>query len=91
MKIKDMIPMLQTGRWQAIVKNVAGRRMFLGIERISKRSRKNRVKYMCPPQDLDRLLAEHAKKPGAAEPAPSAPETPNSAPTAQPDSPSNET
>lgn len=85
MKIKDMIPMLRTGRWQAIVKNVAGRRMFLGIERASKRSRKNHVKYMCPPQDLDRLLEEHAKKPATP-----APETPNSAPTAPTDSPSNE-
>lgn len=62
MKLSEMTKMLQTGRYQAIVKDVAGRRMFLGIERISSRSRKRSRKYMCPPIDLDKVLKEHAEK-----------------------------
>ena len=54
--------MLETGRWQAIVKTLSdGRRMFCGIER-SKKSRKSALKYMCPPQDLERLVRDHKAK-----------------------------
>ena len=58
MKISEMMKQLQTGRFKAIIKDVAGRRMFLGIERANKRSSKYHVKYMCPPQDLDQLVAK---------------------------------
>ena len=58
MKLKEMMKELQSGRFQAIVKNVAGRRMFLGIERKNTRSRKRHQKFMCSPQDLDQLLAK---------------------------------
>lgn len=68
MKINEMMKMLKTGRWKAIVKQVGARRMFMGIERVSTRSRKRQVKYMCAPQDLDRLVAEHERE--KAKPAP---------------------
>lgn len=94
MNINEMKAMLATGRYQAIVKNVAGRRFFVGVERKSKRSRKRHEKYMCPPQDLDQLLAKHAKKkeqaeepasPSDASAPDSALSTPSTAPTATPD------
>ena len=63
MKLSEMMKELQTGRYQAIVKNVAGRRMFLGIERKNRRSRKRHQKFMCAPQDLDQLLAKQKSEP----------------------------
>ena len=58
MKLPEMKEMLATGRYQAIVKVVAGRRMFLGIERKSRRSNRRHEKFMCSPVDLDQLMAK---------------------------------
>ena len=60
MKINKILPLLNTGRYQAIVKEIAGRRMFIGIERISKRSRRYQQKFMCTPVDLEQLVKKHA-------------------------------
>lgn len=67
----QMIAKLRTGRYQAIVKEITGRRMFLGIERTSKRSRKTSEKFMCSPQDLGQLVARMKREKAGAEIPPS--------------------
>ena len=64
MKFTDakMQAMLQSGRWKAIVKDVAGRRMLIGFERASRRSRKYHEKFMCAPTDLDQLVKKHQRE-----------------------------
>lgn len=64
MKITDkrMVEMLRSGRFKAIIKDVAGRRMLLGFERTSSRSRKYREKFMCSPTDLDQLVRKHQRE-----------------------------
>jgi len=61
MKIDDphIVKKLNSGRWKAIIKMVGERRMFLGIERVSRRSRKYKEKLMCAPQDLSQIVNQH--------------------------------
>ena len=55
--------MLASGRWQAIVKDVSGRRMCLGLERTNRRSRKFAEKFMFRmPVDLGQLVKDHEKQ-----------------------------
>jgi hypothetical protein len=62
LSFKDILnsPEAKSGKYKAIVKELAdGRRMFLGLERTSKRSRKYRTKLMCDsPIFLDNKNAE---------------------------------
>ena len=52
---KQIQKMLKNGRYKAIIKEVAGRRMLLGFERRSKSSRKYGHKSLTSPIDLDRM------------------------------------
>jgi len=68
---QQMIEKLRSGRYQAIVKVIAKRRMFLGIERASKNSRKTSEKFLCAPQDLDQMVAKMKREKAGAEIPPS--------------------
>lgn len=52
---KKIDNLIAKGRIQAIVKEVAGRRMLVGFERTSKRSRFSRIKYFSKPIELSKL------------------------------------
>lgn len=43
---------IKNGRYKAIIKEVGDRRMLVGFERASKRSRKHRIKYITKPIDM---------------------------------------
>jgi hypothetical protein len=70
MKIEKINKLIAKGRVQAIVKEVAGRRMLFGLERLNKRSRKSHVKYLSQPIDLAALTkgAQRAVEKAAAAP-----------------------
>lgn len=60
MNIKDMLK--KPGRFKAIIKDVAGRRMLLGFERASKRSRKSNIIHISKPVDMDTLRPKEDAK-----------------------------
>lgn len=62
MKQDKLNKLIAKGRIKAIVKEVAGRRMLFGYERINKRSRKNHIKFLSAPIDLDRITREHNRE-----------------------------
>lgn len=60
MKFNKLMKLAAKGRVQAIVKEVAGRRMLIGFERVNSQSRKFRQKqFLGAPMDLDALTKDH--------------------------------
>jgi hypothetical protein len=56
--------LLNDGRHQAIVKEIGGNRYLFGFERISRNSRKRKVKYMLPaPLNLSQLTSKKKANP----------------------------
>lgn len=60
MKLSKILKLANNGRYQAIVKVIAGRRMLLGFERKNKRSSKYRQKFIMAPLDLATLTKPQA-------------------------------
>lgn len=55
MQLAKLNLLISKRRIKAIVKEVAGRRMLFGFERLNKRSRKYHVKHLSKPIDLASL------------------------------------
>lgn len=70
MNLKKLKVAMAKGRIKAIIKNVAGRRMLVGYERVSKQSRKAKVIHIHAPVDLDKLAKEQGQRKPASQPAP---------------------
>jgi hypothetical protein len=50
----------QAGNYQAIIKEIEGRRFLLGFERKNRASRKYKEKLLCPfPVNLDQVVADY--------------------------------
>ena len=76
MKLEKINALINKGRIKAIIKQVGSRRMCIGFERLNKRSRKYKVKYMTNPIDLDLLTKP---QPEPEQPVELMPEPPSSA------------
>lgn len=67
MNLEKLKKLAAKGRVKAIVKEVSGRRMLIGFERINPRSRKFRQKqFLRAPMDLDALVKDHETNKAAA-------------------------
>lgn len=63
MKLEKINALINKGRIKAIIKTVGSRRLCIGFERLNKRSRKYKVKYMTNPIDLDLLTKPQPEQP----------------------------
>lgn len=71
MKLSKIYKLLNSGRAEAIVKEINGRRMLFGFQRKNPKSRKRNQVFLTQPIDLKRLEEEHQKqKAKAAQPKP---------------------
>lgn len=67
MKLEKIQHLINKGRVKAIIKDVAGRRLLFGFERLNRRSRRYHVKHLTKPIDMATLSP---KSPPSSLPAP---------------------